>query len=182
VGLLAREAFLFLLLPLVPLAGLFLFLLLAALPLAALVLDLLPRGALLLELPPLGIDLLDEGAVLLVHHVAEREREERALGLLAQPFDDPVAHGMARGVVESGQAARIGHHHARERDLPRRARGVRERHDEEILLVSEIVLRAAEAGESLGEELVEEREVLLPELEGLLERDDAVPEHLGHSH
>jgi hypothetical protein len=105
-----------------------------------------PRGQHhLVLLPPFGLDLLGLRAVRLVHDGAERHEDLLTRRLGSNAFHDAGPHRAPRGLVERGDTTRVREHHAGEGDLLQLAAGrILKAHDEEVVLVRQLELRANE--------------------------------------
>jgi hypothetical protein len=114
--------------------------------------------------------------------VTEGDDDLRPGRPLPQELDDLSAKNARRIGCHRGHPFRIEEHHSRPADLLAPAVGRFEQHHEEVALVIERVLAITEVGEGLETEGLQEIEMLLSSLEGLLHRDHAVSEHsrLGH--
>jgi hypothetical protein len=115
--------------------------------------------------------------------VAERHDDFGPARLRPQVSNYLFPEEAARIAQEDRDALRVEEHHSRPADELAAAIPPEKLHHEEIPLVVEQVPRVLELRDCLPAESLQELEVLFPALEGLLHRDDPVPEHsrLWHS-
>jgi len=117
-----------------------------------------------------------------VLQVPERDDDLGPRRVVADELDDPGPERARRIRRHHGETLRVEQHHPRPGDALAHAAGPLHVHDEEVSLVVEHVLAVLELGQRLAAELLEDGEMLLAALEGLLHRDDPVPEHAGLAH
>jgi hypothetical protein len=114
--------------------------------------------------------------------VAEGHDDLGDLRPRAQEPDDLLPERRAGLAGHRGDALGVEEDHAGPADAPRGSVRRGEVHDEEVALVVERVLAELELRHRLAAEVLEQGEVFLPSLEGLLHRDHAVSEHPGLAH
>src|SRR5262249_8431308 len=114
--------------------------------------------------------------------VTERDDDLGLGGACAHELHDLLAQRRSRLAGHRWNALGVEEHHAGPADAPHHPVRAGKLHHEEVALVVERILAELEVGERLPAEVLEEREVLLAALEGLLHRDHAVPEHSGLGH
>jgi hypothetical protein len=114
--------------------------------------------------------------------VAERHDDLGPPGLIPQELQDPAAHRRRRVGDDCRNPLGVEEDHPRPADRLAPAVGGFEGHHEEISFVIERVLPVTEVGQRFEAEGLEQLEVFLSPLEGLLHRDHPVAEHSCLSH
>jgi hypothetical protein len=109
--------------------------------------------------------------------VAERHDDLGPAALRPQVLHDPFAQDASRIAQERRDALRVEEDHSGPADELAPPIPAEQLHHEEIPLVIEEVTRVLELRQRLPAEPFQELEVLFPAFEGLLHRNDPVPEH-----
>jgi hypothetical protein len=109
--------------------------------------------------------------------VAEGHDDLGPAALRPQVLNDSFPQDASRVARQGRDALRVEEDHSRPADELAPPIPSEELHHEEIPLVIEEVTRVLELGQCLPAEPLQELEVLFPPFEGLLHRNDPVPEH-----
>jgi hypothetical protein len=114
--------------------------------------------------------------------VAERDVDDRAIRAPLQVLEKARPDVGLSVLDDGGDPFGIVENHPRPGDALSASRRRLVDHHETVLLVIQDVFLELHPGNRLFDDRLEQREMLLPFLEGLLHRHDAVPEHLGAGH
>ena len=134
-------------------------------------------------LPPLGLDFLALGALLVRQEPRDGDEDFGESRLFADARDDLLPHAGLRVGDDGREPARVREEHAREDDPARRAGlHIRDGQPVVITLVLEAVGRDRKTRERFGHEGAQEIDVFLADLLRLLHGDDAVAEHAYGAH